>query len=199
MSQIAYGENTWMVLMQENVEAFKGALEQRISFSKDFPDSEIQQAWKDSRRVQFIDYLDSQWVLVTETAPSHLTVGQKALFATEPLPGKLLQNDFWNKDKNLTCLSFEEHVGWVLIGEYRSDLGQAYTAGSDWPKEKILTRLNDRMNIADVSWSTKDEAWVIVFDQTPTHLGIGTSIHFDKSFNEDLMRTLQVTRYGKRF
>lgn len=188
-----------MVLLQENTEAFKGALEQRISFSESFPDTEIKTAWQECRRIQFIDYLDSQWVLVTETAPSHTTVGQKALFATEPLPGQLIKDDFWSKDKNLTCLSFEDHTGWVMLGEYRSEAGQAYTAGSDWPKEKVLARLNDRMNIADVSWSTKDHAWAIVFDQTPTNLAIGTSIHFDKTFNEDLMRTLQLTRYGKRF
>lgn len=185
--------------MQESKGDPEGTIEQRVAFYKDFPNTEIQQAWKDGRRVQFIDYLDEQWVLVTETSRSNLVVGQTAVSAQKELPGEFLQKDIWDKDRNLTCLSFEKSVGWVLIGDGREGQGQAYTAGTDWPKEKILARLNDRMVIADVAWSTVDKAWAIVFNQTPKELTIGTAVHFDKTFNEDLMRTLRLTRYGTRF
>jgi hypothetical protein len=197
--QVAFGQGTWFVLMQEEVNVPSGPMEQHVGFTKSFPEAEIQTAWKDGRRVVCLDYLDEQWVLVTEKSASSLSVGQSVVFSNEALPGTLLQDDLWNKEKRLICLSFHSSVGWVLLGEPRGSTGQSYAAGSDWPQEKVADRLSKGMTVAGISWNTTDEAWAIVFDNASKTQNVGTKIHFDKSFNEDLMRTLSLTRYGKRF
>lgn len=188
-----------MVLLQEDEISNAGSLSQRVGFTKEFPEDEIQQAWKEGRRVVLIDYLDEQWVLVSEKAASSTTVGQNVVFTTEPLPGELLQNDIWNKEKRLTCLSFQPKVGWVMIGENKAGLGQSYAAGSDWPEAKIADRISKGMTVAGIAWNTTDEAWALVFDGAAKNQTITTTIHLKSGFDEDLMRTLAVTRYGKRF
>lgn len=185
--------------MQEKVNAPSGAVQQSIGFTKEFPENAVQEAWKAGKRIVCLDYLDEQWVMVTEKAESELTVGQSVVFSTDDLPGDLLQNDLWNKDKRLTYLSYDASSGWVLIGEARGSIGQSYAAGSDWPTEKVADRLSKGMTIAGISWNTREEAWAIVFDNDSKNTGITTEIRFDKSFNEDLMRKLSLTRYGKRF
>jgi len=188
-----------MVLMQEETQYSGITLDQSVSFSKDFPEDAVSQAWKDGRRIVFLDFMAEQWVIVSEKLSNTLSAGQTVCFSNEALPGSELQNDLWNKEKKLTCLSWQKKVGWMLLGENRTGTGQSYAAGSDWPSEKVADRLSKGMTVVGVAWNTSDEAWAIVFDNVAKNSSITTTIHFEKTFNEDLMRTLALTRYGKRF
>lgn len=185
--------------MQEEKELSDAKLDQSVSFSKEFPDDSVSQAWKEGRRIVFLDYLADQWVLVSEKLNNTLSAGQTVSFSTDELPGSELQNDLWNKEKKLICLTWQKKVGWMLLGEARTGTGQAYAAGSEWPAEKVADRLSKGMTIAGIAWSTSDEAWSVVFNNAVKTESISTTVHFDKSFNEDFMRTLSLTRYGKRF
>lgn len=186
------------MLMQEEAGS-DGAVTQRIEFSRDFPEDRVNAAWTEKRRIAFLDYMGDQWVLVTEPASHSTTVAQTVAFSREQLPGKEIQADLWEKDKKLVCLAFHQSTGWVLLGENRGTAGQGYAAGSDWPEEKVADRFAKGMTIAGLAWSTTDEAWSIVFNNANKNESITSKVHFHKSFNEDLCRTLQLTRYGKRF
>ena len=185
--------------MQEEENVNNATLEQSVAFFKDFPEDSVSQAWKEGRRVVLLDYMADQWVMVTEKLIGTLSAGQTVSFSTDDLPGQELQNDLWNKEKKLIGLTWTKKVGWMLLGEARTGSGQAYAAGSEWPTEKVADRLSKGMTVADIAWNATEQAWAIVFNNAAKNESITTAIHFEKSFNEDLMRTLSLTRYGKRF
>jgi hypothetical protein len=174
--------------------------EQQVKFTKEFPEEWVADAWKRKRRVVCVDYLNGQWILVTEKAKSSTTVGQTVSFSPDELPVAPIKADLWDKDKRLTGLTHHPSVGWVMVGEIvAKGTGQGCSAGSDWPTEKIADRLAKGMTIADIAWTTESEAWAIVFNNEIKGENISTKVSISEYFDEDLLRTLNLTRYGRRF
>jgi len=176
ISWISYGDNTWVIIanrMEYDVDAPKQAL----YLSDDFPEEEIKKAWANNNRVSFINFCNGKWVLVTEQNKSAV-VGQTVCTFDdlEDVKGEIRK--WWDKNKAVHSLVHGQGK-WVMISQQMDKVpGQAFTANSDWPTEKIAEYFKSQKYLTNLAYNFQEEYWVIVVSPVPGGQTMSTTAEF---------------------
>jgi len=193
ISWVSWGDNTWVVIanrMEYDVEVPK----QELYVCDNFPEDGIKKAWSDNYRVSFINFCNGKWILVTE-ANKGPVVGQTVCTFDdiEDVKGEIRK--WWDNNKAVHSLVHGQGK-WVMISQQMDKVpGQAFTANSEWPLEKIGQYFKSQKYLTSIAYHFQEDYWVVVVSPLPG----GQSLSTSEEFPYDKIKKIENTYlYGVR-
>eukprot|EP01123_Difflugia_compressa_P001990 TRINITY_DN1261_c0_g1_i1.p1 TRINITY_DN1261_c0_g1~~TRINITY_DN1261_c0_g1_i1.p1 ORF type:complete len:251 (-),score=42.10 TRINITY_DN1261_c0_g1_i1:197-949(-) len=173
---ISWGDKTWVIIanrMDHDVKVPK----QELYVGNEFPERQIQGAWRSNYRVSFINYCNNKWVLVTE---ENITAAVGQTLSTfddiEQVKGEI--RNLWDKNKAVQFLVHGEGK-WLVISQQMDGVpGQAFTANSDWPMDKISQYFKSQKYLTCIAYHFQEEFWAIVASPLPGGQSLATTEQF---------------------